>query len=494
MKTKRYVKDIILILLIFTTLVLTVQIWMGSNPVVNGNKSVFSVIVDPIVQLFSHEQEDSLSDSLENLMCPQKIVLNQSTKRAVLYSSDDFFSKVHDACDILMKKYCRSTLKILSKETVPEEVYYSALKENSIYINYGNIYDYRLFFNSVCGEANKDSNGDIGSLREYIISLNDNILNNVTIYIQDYRSGNIYRYIVEEDKETYDRLLTEYFSDKGAQILNYSFELNFHKQESGVGTLTKLVFEPKILFHLSPVESSVISPDNESFHDWSALGSETIVDLLNAFQVNPMTMRKYTDLTNARVYVENDATLMLYPGGILKYHAVEGGKGLPLVSSSDKGTFDIYSAVTSAVNFVVDLNHKFPQNNTSSLRLSCDLGENTASKTYQFTFDVYVNGLPVLQIDPDTGENCHAIEMTISDGHLKYYRQFFHQYKTENTSETIPPVIGAMDDLVDRLNPQEESIYVLNIARCYVDQKNHEPLRPQWMVSVNGMDKIITVK
>ena len=494
MKTKRYLKDAILILLIISTLFLTVQIWMGSNPVANGNKSVFSVIVDPIIQLFSHEQEASLSDSLGNLMRPQKIVLNQSTKRAVLYSSDNFFSKVHDACDNLIKKYCQGTLKILSKETVPEEVYYSALKENSIYINYGNIYDYRLFFNSICGETSKDLNGDISSLREYIISLNDNILNNVTIYMKDYKSGNVYRYIVEEDKATYDRLLTEYFIDKGAQTLNYSFELNFHKQESGVGTLTKLVFEPKILFHLSPVASAVVTPDMNRFQDWSSLGPDTIDDLLNAFQVNPMTMRKYTDLANARVYVENDATLMLYPGGILKYQAVESGKGLPVATTSDKGTFDIYSAVTSAVNFVVDLNHKLPQNDTNSLRLCCDLVENTTSKTYQFTFDLYVNGLPVLQIDPDTGKSCHAIEMTISDGYIKYYRQFFHQYKTGNAVETIPPVIGAMDDLVDRLNPQEESIYVLNIARCYVDGQDQEALLPQWMVSVNGIDEIITVK
>ncbi|MBQ3225909.1 MAG: hypothetical protein IJB48_02505, partial [Clostridia bacterium] len=156
--------------------------------------------------------------------------------------------------------------------------------------------------------------------------------------------------------------------------------------------------------------------------------------------------------------------------------------------------FDIYSAVTSAVNFVVDLNHKLPQNDTNSLRLCCDLVENTTSKTYQFTFDLYVNGLPVLQIDPDTGKSCHAIEMTISDGYIKYYRQFFHQYKTGNVGETIPPVIGAMDDLVDRLNPQDESIYVLNIARCYVDEQTQEALLPQWMVSVNGIDEIITVK
>lgn len=499
MRLKKYLKDMTLVLLIFISLILVFQVWFSSNIVPNEAKNISETfqesILEPVLSFFKLNKNSTSSQDISSVFWPQKIVLNDSNKRSVLYYNSEEYQHFYQMSEDFIKNIMLGNIKIKSKDTVTLDEYFSVLKGNSIYLDYDNLYDFRLFSVSICGEADNEWSSDYSSVRECMISLGDNVLNNVSVYMRDYKSGTVFRYILEENKEALEKELDRYFlSHQSASTLSYSFELNFHKQESGDGSLSKLVFDPLILFNLVATEGKSIHSDQNWFQDWLEIESSRAGSILNTFQINPMTMLKYTDMNNARVFVENDGTLTISPNGLLEYHALESGQGLRIYETEDKSAFDIYAAASAAANFVYAVNEDLPKSAFTSIRFSTDLIENNSQGSYTIEFDLCAGGIPVMQTDPVTGERCHSITMRIENGYLKQYRQFVRLYSESDSTEPVTPVINAMDGLIDTLNPQTEYLSVFNVSRCYVDDGAAELLAPQWKVGVEGIQTILTVK
>lgn len=500
LKLRRYFKDIVLTLLVVITFVQVFQIWFSDSIVPNTTDDKSSrfqdYILSPFLQLFGKERTDTFPQYINELLRPQKIVLNQSNQRAVLYSDDESYGRFYDKAEELMRGLFTGATAVKSRETVSMDDYCAVLKGNSIYFDYSNLYDYRLFSVSICGESKNELSNDFSVVRECMISLDDNVLNNVVFYMKDYKSGNMIRYVVDQNKKEFQDELKNYFLTKQSDsTLNYSFELNFHKQENNDGALSKLIFDPLILFNLVAADCRAIIPEQPLRQNWTELEAGRTNAILKAFQINPMTMRKYTNLTNAKVFVENNATLNISPGGYLQYQTVKGWQGLPISKSEEKSGSDIYTAVSAAVNFVYSLNEELLGDSLSSLRFSSDLIENGTPGNYTITFDTCAAGLPVLQVNPETGEKEHYITMVIENGYLKYYSQSLKQYHAANGSEPLTPVISAVDGLVDQLNGQQlQTLNILNVSRCYVDGGKEDNPEPYWNIGVDGISSILTVR
>ena len=499
MKRKRILKDAILAFLICLNLFLVFQIWFNTNMFsvdsISETSKFEEVLIRPVKKLFSPKKEGGFSENLRNLMRPQRIILNKSNNRAVLYDEDNNYKKILSYTDDLIRGILSGKTKINKIETISLDEYCAVLKRNSIYLDYDNFCDFRLFSAGICGESKNQLSSELSVVRECLLSPADNTLNNVALYIKDYKTNNIMKYIIDTKKDILEQELTSYFQAHSKEsTLNYSFELNFHKQESGDGSLVKLVFDPLIIFNLVSSDVRGAETDSELLYRWPQIQEEQSSEILGAFKINPMTMRKYTNLTNARVFVENEATLTLSTDGILEYKTIEGGQGLLIASGEQKNNFDIYNAVSAAVNFVYQVNDELPYDLISSLRFNSDLTNTTNQGSYTISFDLYANGYPILQTDHTTGENAHCITMKIENGYLKYYRQFIRKYYSNSTSLSITPVINAVDGLIDDLNSQNEFLNVLNVGRCYVDLGNDKGLVPQWNIRVEGIDKILTVK
>lgn len=500
MKLRRCIKDIILALLVVITFVQVFQIWFSGSIVPNaaGDKSsrFQDYILSPFLQLFGKERTDTFPQYINEFLRPQKIVLNQANQRAVLYNDNESYGRFYEKAEDLMRSLFTGAAAVKSRETVSMNDYCAVLKGNSIYFDYGNLYDYRLFSVSICGETKNELSNDFSVVRECMISLDDNVLNNVVFYMKDYKSGNMIRYVVDKNNKEFGDELKNYFLTKQSDAtLNYSFELNFHKQENSDGALSKLMFDPLILFNLVAADCRAITPEQPMRQSWTEMEAGRTNAILNAFQINPMTMRKYTNLTNAKVFVENNATLSLSPDGYLQYQAVKGWQGLPITKTEEKGGSDIYTAVLAAVNFVHSLNEEFLGESLSSLRFSSDLIEDGAQGSYTITFDTCAAGLPVLQINPETGEKEHYITIMIENGYLKYYSQSLKQYRAANTSEQLTPVISAVDGLIDQLSGQQpQALNILNVSRCYVDGGAGNDPKPYWNIGVDGISSILTVR
>ena len=494
MRMKKKIKDLSLIALIVLSLVLVLQIWFQSSSLsyIGVGEQMNEYVLRPIMQWFGRGRNGTFSQNIRELMLPKKIVLNQSNQRAVLYSNDDNYYRILQTADDLLEGLMTGQAEIKSKESISQEDYCAVLKGNSVYLDYGIDIDFRLLSVNICGKEKNALSGDFTTVHEYIISLEDNVLNNAVLYIKDYKSGNMLRYVVSENKGELDGMLSKYFKNNDTEsIFNYSFELNFHKQEGSDGALSKLVFQPLILFNLVASEGNVVETEPDAL--WG-VDSTHVSGILKAFQINPMTMNKYTDLTNSNIFVENKATLTISPEGYLVYQTIEGGQGLPLVDVKEKNSTDIYTAVSGAVSFLYTLNEEIPEIDPSDLRFCSNLTEGDTPGNYTIEFDLYVGGLPVLQSALTDDSPSHAITMVIENGCLKQYRQFVRKYRVVQKKEKITPVINAVDGLMDQLKPAKQNMTIVDAKKCYFDTRAENVLLPRWEIGVEGINSILTVR
>ncbi|MBR5157093.1 MAG: hypothetical protein IKW59_04920 [Clostridia bacterium] len=499
MKRKLILKDAFLAFLICLNLFLVFQIWFNTNMFsidsISEPSKIEEFLIKPVKKLFSKSNNGAFSENLRNLMRPQRIIINKSNSRAVLYDENESYQELLGYTYEIIRRMFNGNIKINKTETISLDDYCAVLKRNSVYLDYDNFCDFRLFSAAICGEAKNQLSNDLSVVRECLLSPADNTLNNIAVYIKDYKTGNVMKYVIDEKKDVLEQMLTSYFQTHSKEsTLNYSFELNFHKQESGDGSLVRLVFDPLIIFNLVSSDIQGAETNSELLYRWPQIQDEKSNEILGAFKINPMTMRKYTNLTNARVFVENEATLTLSTNGILEYKTIEGGQGLLIANDEQKNNFDIYNAVSAAVNFIYQVNEELPYDLISSLRFNSDIVNGTNQGSYTISFDLYTNGYPILQTDPATGENTHCITMRIENGYLKYYRQFIRKYNSVDENLSVSPVINAVDGLIDDLNSQDEHLNVLNVGRCYVDSGVDKALIPQWNIRVEGIEKILTVK
>ncbi len=483
---KKSLKNILLVCSVLVAFILLFQIWFSSYFLPNGYDYVMSgvnrYVVSPIRSLFQWGENEDFSQNFRDMFRPEKIVLNVSGERRVFREEESGFEAARNYADSLLSDFLSGKVTLKNRETVTMEEYTAVLRGKSIYVDYGKSCDYRLFSFATCGEAQKRYADDLKSVSSYILSMHDGIMNDVSVFIYDKQNGNIYRYVVEMDKASIDANLAELLLISPSELTpSYSFELNFHKSQEQAPA--KVLFEPTILMDVSTNSLPSVRPSSVDI-------TETFsTDLLRMFSINTRAMWRYTDLSGARVFVENDATLTLYPDGFLSYQVEPSGRGLSL--STVKGTYDIYAAAADAVDFVTELCGYMPADFYEHLQIRSDLLENAANQgTYTIIFDYCMNGVPV-RYQQENGY-AHAIKMELENGHLKSYQQYITTYENERNGEekALLPLLNAADMLVDVLYREPEPLQIWQIAPCYIAAGQGD-LVPKWSVFVDESEQIV---
>ena len=489
---KKPFKDIMLIVSVLTAFVLVCQIWFSSFFLPGGYEFFVSgfrqYVVSPVKNLLKQMSGGDFSQNLKALYQPETIVLHSSGERRAYTKGTKGFTEAFLLSNEVMQELLSGAYPVKSREIVDIDTYHSVLKGKSIYVNYGKNCDYRLFSFSISGETQNRFAEDLSTVRSYIISLQDGIMNNISFFVTDQKSGNAYRYVVEADKNALDLRLTELIqSTEKTNPLSYSFELNFHKLQEQ--TPTKILFEPSVLMELSQVQLPSVKSHVADFFG-AEIDNEFLEDILRTFSINTRSVWRYTDLSNARVFVENDATLTLSADGYLEYQAVGDGRGLDI--SGGKNSYDIYAATTDAVDFVTELCQNIPDDYFDHLRIQTDLVDDASRQgVYKICFDYCIGGVPVRYQIGD--RYAHAIEIEIVGGYLQAYRQYVKLYEnTEDTPNVLMPVLQAADLLVDRQYNGTDPLYVSEIEPCYVDVVSEADLiLPMWRAMVDDGEQII---
>ena len=486
---KKVLKNSLLICLVLLAIVLSSRIWFGSYFFSGGYDFFFSgfqrYIMNPIQGLFGQTEDGTFSQHFKKMYMPEKIVLNDSGERRVLVEGQEGFDASFNLANDILSRVLAGGYDTQSKTTVDMDAYMAALKGKSIHVDYGKVCDYRLLSFSVCGEIQSNLSGDLNAVGGYVISLQDSIMDDIFIYIIDQKNNNIYRYTVEGEKVSIGNKLTELVQKTTTDgLASYAFELNFHKEQENASS--KILFDPLILMELSTLETDKL--EGQRLDEVGHGISENLVnDILRAFSVNTRSVWRYTDLTGARVFVENDATLTLYPDGVIEYRAVEGGRGLD-ISDSDT-TYDVYTATNNAVEFVTNLCGEMPSEFMNSLQIRTDLLDNLDKQgVYTICFDYCVDGVPVRHKTEDG--YAHAIEMEINNGYLKSYRQFVRTYTRTEEQISVTPMLSAADLLVDSLYKETEPLKVQKIHLSYVEDGSGR-LTPMWAAVVDNKEHFV---
>lgn len=487
---KKVMKNCLLIGSILLTIVLVSQIWFNSYFLPGGYGFFLSglqrTFINPVMDFFGRGGRDTFSHNLESLFKPEKIVVNASDNRRMYTEGQTSYHEMLALSSEVLRNVLTDSYELKTKTLVDMDAYTSALKGKSIYIDYGKVCDFRLFSFSVCGKSQNSFSNDLSAVSSYIISLQDGIMNDISVYMMDQKSENIYRYIVEADKAEIDGQIQAAMNETTSKgVLSYSFELNFHKEQEG--TPSKILFDPMILLDLTPVQLSEVYSRRLETHD-EGLSEERINAILRTFSINSRSMWRYTDLTNARVFVENNATLTLYPEGLIEYQTVGNGRGLDI--SNGQTGYDIYAATDYAMDFVTQLCSHLPAEFFENLRIRTDMVEHADKQgVYQIYFDYCVDGVPVRHQAGDGYK--HSVEMEIDNGYLKSYRQYLRAYdKTINTYPAVLPVLSAADLLVDSLYTEPDPVKVQHIQLCYVEDE-FGAIIPKWNALVDGQEHIV---
>ena len=487
---KKWLKTALLIVSVLLSVVLVCQIWFSSYFLPGGYDFFISGfqrrIINPMKVFFRQMDGDAFSKNLQTLFKPEQIVINSTSRRCTLTEGEKSYSQFYSLAESLASRLFSGKLEVKSKTVVDMENYTAALRGKSIYVDYGKLCDFRLFSLGVCGDSKTRLSEDLDVVRGYVISLQDGIMNDVSIYLTDEKSGNTYRYVVEGEKSDIDTQITELFADfSPTGTSSYSFELNFHKEQPNA--VSKILFEPTLLMELTPSPLSGIVDTTPEEYGVDA-GEDFVNAILRSFSVNTRTMWHYTDLTEARVFVENDATLALHPGGYLEYQAVGDGRGIEL--STGKNGYDIYTATDNAMEFVTRICGNLPPEFIENLRIQTDMTESGDKQgVYQSCFDYCVGGIQVRHRNGDGYD--HTIEMEIENGYLKSYRQYVKLYeKSRFETQVRYSLLNAADVLVDRLYQEPNPLRVSRIQLCYVETESGEFI-PQWSTVIDGNEHIV---
>ena len=486
-KIKRAVTDILLAGLILLCLFLVCRIWFGSY--ISPEKydaavdNVKSFISSPF-SFFSKGKVNTFSYNMKVLLRPEKIVLNYAANRVELSASDAQFESVKGESYSFLSNMLTGEAKITEKTTVSIEEYFQALKGKSLFINYGNKLDPRLLSMSISGVSESEISGDASEIKDILIVFNDSVLNNVSVYIPDEKTDSVYKYSVEYNKAKLDKVVNDFFETRrGGSFSSYSFELNFHKTEDGGAA--KVLFAPTILLEVTPkLTNTVAWRDINEFSDEHGLNAPLENGILREFKINPMTMRKFTDVSGSTIFVENFGTLAIDPKGTIEFKAHEGRKGISLFDENDTGVFDVFKTTALSVDFISNVCAVFPDDIMENLQLNSDLTQShRGSGYYVINFDYFIDGAPVL-IKSD-GEYNHAITMEIENGNLLYFRQYLKKYyKSEETQSTMTS-ISAADKIVENTDEAELPVYINRMGTCFVDNGSRNLYR-KWRFELDG--------
>ena len=488
---KKILKNALLIGSVLLAVILVSQIWFSSYFLPDGYgffvSSFHRRIITPVMDFFKQDGGSTFSQNLQNLYKPERIVVNVSGERCAYVEGQESYAEAYALSNDILNRMLTGAYKVKSKTTIDRDAYTSALKGKSIYVDYGKNCDYRLFSFSISGKSQSRFSDDLSAVSGHVISLQDSIMNDISLYIIDQKSSNIFRYVIEaNNKDEVNQKMEELRAQTpSAGSLSYSFELNFHKEQENAAS--KILFEPMILMDLAPAQVSRF--ESHRLDEFvQGISEDMINTILRTFSINTRSMWHYTDLTNARVFVENNATLTLSPDGLIEYQTVGNGRGLDI--SDNKNAYDIYAATDNAMDFVTRLCSHMPPEIFENLRIRTDMVDDADKQgVYHIYFDYCVDGIPIRH-KTETGY-AHTIEMEINNGYLKSYRQYIRTYeKTNQEKITALPVLSAADLLVDALYKEPEPLRVQRINLCYVEDEAGV-LTPTWNALIGGQEHIV---
>lgn len=460
---KESFKNLILVLLVISSISLTVNMWLKKKLWPEGY-NFFSNITN----LFN---KDSNSNkyflSKENISYPTKIVITNIEKRSIYTHTENEFDLVVESIMPIIKNGMRQSAYSVSSVAEWE----TSLKGSSVFISYPAEYEFNLF-NTILG-VEPQKNAQIKTVKEFLI-VPDYKSNNVAFFIKDTNNMSVYKTSFAISNNLAD-VITNY-SKSDVASLPFSFELNFDKNEN-TSVKQRILIEPSVTIPLESSYARIIYNNSlqSSIFDDIAL-KQTI---LSHFGVNTSSAKRYRDTLGTIVYVDNYGTIKFYKNGTLQYKAFDDTKGIKLTDSEN----DTYSSFIAGVEFINGLITASSANINYDINLS-SYADNAKNNTISLALDYYIDGNEIIYNAKDDKQNInHAITLQIKNGRLIEYTQMYSKMRISDETVTCVNAIEALDVLLS--DNAKESGTVNNLYIGYVKSDNSAEYLPRWIAKTS---------
>lgn len=430
---KGFIKNIVLALLIVSSIVMTLNIWVDEKLWPDGY-NFFSNLTE---RLFGEKVlKNSGSLSKEKLALPKQLVINNASKRSVFFETGKEYDEIIEP----VKEILISSLTSGEYKSVDTNEWNDSLKAKSIFVSYPVAYD-----SNILGDILGVEKVTVGNLniRDFVISQGDIASSNLYVYLRNFDDNSISKCSVKYDKNAFDALLSKYAVNTTGD-LPYSFELNLDKINSDKQNVT---IYPDVLLSISRTQYNTLYSINPVFSKANnEFETDTVNAILKNFDFNINTVRKYPEQDGSIVFVENYGSIKIHPSGYFEYRAITPDKGIKLPISDNANYNEVF---TASLNFVTDLWTSVVPQSELNLSLTSDITDKN-SKTVDFTMNYYVNGTLIrddIQNSTTGAITPFGLSMSVVNGNITSYKQLIRIYyegdsKTENIS-----TIEALDKL-----------------------------------------------
>lgn len=487
MKFKENMKNLVLVLLIVSSMTLTWNIWFSEELWPNGYNSfpyeenIFSSIGRKILSYF-RTGGDGTVFHYNQLFYPKQIRININGKKELVLSSSEYFSSINNQVKDILEIFIEdSTVTEISEEELKK-----AYRAASVYIDY---YD-DISLQMVGAYFGKNIPGELNPIKEFkhlVFSLG-NSTQEINLFLTDSTTGKNYQLTAKGDVSELAKKASSAVGDTvtaGVQSNNYpfSFESNFDKLSQETGT--RLPIDPYAIISLVPANIKAVEGEI-LLHIGDSQTAATLSGLIEEFSINLGSARRFTDSVGAYNYVENFATLKINPGGLMEYSATNAEKGIKL----DKNASGEYDLVKSVGDFVNLINSIVPGNtNTLVYHNVSEIGKDK----YKFTFNYLADGVPVMiRKTLSNGEVMeNSVEVVVEKNNIISYRQMFVNYRTTDQVVASVSTIEAMDGFYSVYQGAWENVEIDDFYLVYEYDGDRGIVLPKWVFNLSTGENIL---
>ena len=460
---KEHLKTVILVLLVFSSIILTVNKWFSEKLWPDGYN--FFSNLTAWFSFGSEAEEKTYYLSKENISNPSKIIVNNNELRSIYkHTSAEYNSMLSQVKDVL-----KGGLSEQNFEEGSGERWKEALKNASVYITYPVAYDFKTFSAVMDSPVNDFG---ISFMQEFIIAAGDNITGKPHLLIKDASNDKYADVTLGANSLVIDSLIKEYAVSSVGES-PYSFELNFDKSNDTIEQ--KIIIEPQVVLSIGQVTQPSAAKINyfENISNDRALYNK----FLKAFGYNTTNLRKNINIDNSIVFVENYSSIKMHSDGYLEYRSLDDTKGIPLGTSANSTFYDIFIDCIEFVNNVWD---------TACSDLNMDINLSSLNiddqSSFKLTIDYYADGMEVVSRLPKTASHDklnHAIEITVKNSKIVSYRQIVSGYSLNSDITECGSVIEALDILMANDSIKSDTITDLYLA--YNQTEGADTCIPCWV-------------
>ena len=440
------------------------KLWpTGYNFFSNIGNLRISKLYENIVSYFTDGNQYEIQ-----VLNPEKILLNtgDQTTRISLSPNDNSFEEIMSETNEILKTAFSMPSEMFTE--IDKEDLYSALSVESVYLSYARKYSINLFEEFLGADTDGQTKLSENEFADIVISYSANG-SKCNVYMADFDTDNYYGIGINYNSDKLRDLCDESVKKNGSEgenVINYSFDLKFDQPFGS----QKTTLNPLIQVYSTTSEMPVIKAVNPIMKDEENV-NETIIDnILNIFNINASTMRRYAEAGGTLVFVENNATLKIDKNGYLEYTAMDDGMELSNASGSEYSDIINLNSITSKIN-------KALGNNEAMCLTQSD------DKTI-INYDYMVTGTRVVI---NTDNISSGVSAKVENGHLLSYKQLMRHYSIK--SETLSPseFFEALDNAIARYS---EFMNEININKMFIGYNDNGIVGDKyanWIVEVDNV-------